>query len=57
MGRMNPSMQMVAIMQEFGWTFEEYMNTPSFVLTFIREKMMRDQKERELAAKRANHGK
>lgn len=52
MRRMDRSMQMIAVMQEFGWTYEQYMNTPSFVLTLILEKMRRDQKEQELAAKR-----
>jgi hypothetical protein len=56
MGRMNPAMQMVALMQEFGWTYEEYMATPTFVIKLIVEKMRRDRKEQELAAKHQSRG-
>ncbi len=49
-------MQMVAIMQEFGWTYDEYMSTPNWVATLIMEKMKRDRKEEQLAAKRRSHG-
>ena len=56
MGRMDRPMQMVAIMQEFGWTYDQYMATPNYVITLIMEKMKRDRKEQELAAKRARHG-
>lgn len=52
MGRMDRPMQMVAIMQEFGWTYDEYMGSPNYVLTLITEKMKRDRKQQELAAKR-----
>ena len=43
-------MQIVAICQEFGWTYQEYMSQPSWFLTLIREKMVRDNKEQERAA-------
>lgn len=49
-------MLMVAICQEFGWTYQEYMNQPNFFLTLIREKMVRDNKERELELKKARRG-
>lgn len=52
MGRMDEEMQRIAIMQEFGWTFEQYMQTPQYVLTLIMEKMKRDRKQQEMAAKR-----
>ena len=56
MERMDRPMQMVAIMQEFGWTYEEYMNTPSWIITLITEKMRRDRKREELAANQAKRG-
>lgn len=56
MGRMDRTMQMVAILQEFGWTYEQYQNTPNYVVSLIVEKMRRDRKEQELAAKKANRG-
>lgn len=52
MGRATKPMQAIAIMQEFGWTYEEYLNTPKYILDLIPEKMKRDRKEQELAAKR-----
>lgn len=56
MGRMDRTMQMIAIMQEFHWTYQEYQNTPNYVLTLIMEKMKRDTKEREMRAKSQNRG-
>ena len=56
MGRMDRSMQMIAIMQEFHWTYEQYQNTPNYVLTLIVEKMKRDTKEQELRSKSLNRG-
>lgn len=53
MGRADPLMQMVAICQEFGWTYDEYMSQPNFFLTAIREKITRDNKQQELEAKKA----
>ncbi len=52
MGRATKPMQAIAIMQEFGWTYEEYLNAPNFILELIPEKMKRDRKKEELAAKR-----
>lgn len=52
MGRMDKTMQIIAIMQEFGWTYDEYMSNPSYILTAIPEKMKRDRKQQELNAKR-----
>jgi len=47
MGRMNDLMQMVAICEAYGWTYEEYQNQPLFFIQAIKEKMMRDNKEQE----------
>lgn len=51
MGRMNESMFMVAICQEFGWTYEEYTRQPDFFIELIREKMVRDDAERRRQSK------
>lgn len=49
---MDGAMLMVAICQEFHWTYDEYMRQPSWFLTLVREKLIRDRKEEELAAKK-----
>ena len=56
MGRMDRAMQMLAVMREYGWTYEEYMRAPAWVLSLIMEKMRIDRKKEELAAKRAGYG-
>jgi hypothetical protein len=56
MGRMDRDMQMLAIMQEFGWTYQEYMNQPSWVLTLIVEKLKRDRKREERAVTKSHRG-
>lgn len=45
MGRMNGDMMMVAVCQEFGWTYDEYMDSPTWFLEMVREKLIRDNKE------------
>jgi len=52
MGRMDKPMQMIAIMQEFGWSYQEYTNTPTYVISLITEKMKRDRKRQEIANKK-----
>lgn len=56
MGRMTRPMQIIAIMQEFKWSYEDYMNTPQHILALIPEKMKRDRKREELATKHAQRG-
>jgi hypothetical protein len=56
MGKVNEHMLIVTICQEFKWTYNEYMDQPLWFLTLIREKMMRDNKEQEMAQKRINYG-
>ncbi len=56
MGRLNSTMQMIVVMQALGWTYEQYMKTPQYVLTAIMEKMKRDKKAEELEAKKHNYG-
>lgn len=50
-------MMVVAICQEFGWTYDEYMRQPSFFLEMVKEKLIRDQKEQEMSIKRMERGK
>ncbi len=52
MGRMDGEMQRIAIMQEYGWTYEQFQNTPHYVIALIIEKMKRDRKRQELASKK-----
>lgn len=52
MGRMDRLMLMATICERFGWTYEEFMNQPVFFIELIREKMVRDNKEQELQAKK-----
>jgi hypothetical protein len=54
MERMDATMQMIVVMKDFGWTYQEYMDTPAFILSVIMEKMRIDQKKEKMAAKRAN---
>lgn len=56
MGRMTKPMQAIAIMQEFGWTWDQYQNTPHHIITLTIEKMRRDRKRQELEANRAQRG-
>lgn len=56
MGKMDPLMQMVAICQEFGWTYDQYQEQPSYFIELIREKMVRDNKEQERQHKKLRHG-
>lgn len=49
---MNSDMLMIAICQEIGWTYQEYMSQPMWVLELIKEKMIRDAKDAEMRSKR-----
>lgn len=49
-------MLMVTICEAYCWTYDEYVNQPLWFITLIKEKMVRDNKERELANKRINRG-
>lgn len=53
---MDETMQMVAVMEAFGWSYREYMETPAYVITAFIEKTKRDRKREELAANRARRG-
>lgn len=54
MGRMDRTMQAVAVMKDYGWTYEQYLDTPAFILSVIMEKMRIDQKKDKIAANRSN---
>jgi hypothetical protein len=53
---MTRPMQALAIMQEFGWSWDEYQATPTHILALIPEKLKRDRKREELAANRRHRG-
>lgn len=55
MGRVGPLMLMASICQEFGWTYDEYLDQPDFFLQAVREKMLKDRKREELALKSMKH--
>ena len=50
-------MFMVTVCEQFGWSYEEYRNQPTFFLALIKEKMVRDNKERERELNKAKRGK
>lgn len=49
-------MQMVAICETYGWTYQEYQSQPAFFLAIIREKMRIDAKAQEMQAKKSRYG-
>jgi len=51
MGKMDELMQMVAICHEFKWTYQQYVNQPTWFIELIKAKMVRDNKAQELALK------
>lgn len=51
MGRMDELMQMIAICQEYKWTYQNYMSQPTWFIKLVKAKMSRDNKEQELAFK------
>jgi len=44
------------ICEMYGWTWDEYHSQPAFFLEAIREKIVRDNKERELEVKKIKNG-
>lgn len=57
MDRLNPLMQQVEICERYGWTYEQYLEQPSFFLAAIREKMKIDAKRQALEMRKMKHGK
>lgn len=47
---------MVVICEMYGWTYEEYQNQPTFFLQLIKEKMLRDNKEKEMQQRKIKRG-
>ena len=54
MGNMDGLMQMVAICQEFHWTYQDYNSQPAWFLTLIIEKLTRDRKREQLESRKRN---
>lgn len=49
-------MQIVQVCQDFGWTYEEYLNQPSHFIALIREKMRIDGKRQSQDLKKLHRG-
>lgn len=45
---MDDLMVMAVICQEYSWTYEEYLDQPTFLLDLIRQKMAKDAKRQEM---------
>lgn len=53
---MDELMQMVAICEQYGWTYQQYEEQPAFFISLVKERMRIDSKAQELAAKKVNRG-
>lgn len=49
---MTPEMQIVAIMQETGWTYDEYMSNPNPILNLLKDKLDIDAEKSKQANKK-----
>lgn len=56
MGRLDSLMFMVTVCEAYSWTYQEYQAQPQFFLTAIKEKMVRDNKERERELRKTKRG-
>lgn len=56
MGRMDEHMFAVWVCEKYGWTYQEYLAQPTWFITLIREKTVRDNKEKEMQLKKMRHG-
>lgn len=51
---MDYNMQIVAVCQEFKWTYFDYVNQPQWFTELARQKLVIDAKEAELQQKKHN---
>jgi hypothetical protein len=49
-------MLIVVICEMYGWTYQEYQDQPTFFLQLIKEKMLRDNKEKEMQQRKMKRG-
>lgn len=49
-------MLMVVICEMYGWTYQEYQDQPTFFLQLIKEKLLRDNKEKEMELRKTKRG-
>jgi hypothetical protein len=56
MGKMDDLMFPVWVCETYGWTYQEYLEQPVWFIHLIREKLVRDNKEREMQIKKMNRG-
>jgi hypothetical protein len=53
---MDEDMFVVVLCEHFGWTYTDYLAQPQWFIDLTKEKMMRDNKERELEHKKMKRG-
>jgi hypothetical protein len=53
---MNADMQIVKICQEYKWTYQDYISQPVWFIQLIKEKMVRDDKAKEMEERKQRHG-
>jgi len=52
---MTPDMVVIAICQETGWTYDEYMEQPSWFLELLKEKLQTDSRKIQREIDKAKH--
>ena len=56
LGKLDDAMFMVTVCEMYSWTYQEYQEQPIFFIELIKEKMVRDNKEREMQTRKINRG-
>lgn len=53
-GKLNGDTLMLELMEQYGWSYEAFQETPSFLIEIAKEKKVRDNKEKEMEARKIN---
>jgi hypothetical protein len=56
MGKLDGHMQVAAICEAFGWTYQQYHDQPAHFIELIKGRMRIDAKEQELQSKKSKRG-
>lgn len=56
MGKLDRHMFIVAVCEQFGWTYEQYWDQPVHFLELIRGKLECDNKEKAMALRKSKRG-
>ncbi len=51
-GKIDEVMFIAVTCQEYGWTYQEYMSQPIWFIELVRQKMVIDSKNHEMAMKK-----